>query len=66
MRSINLVRLSGATVAVVLGLSACGGSASDVPPATDPPAATTTVAQPEQFPNDCSIRLPRPNTPVRC
>ena len=67
MRNINLIRLTGATVAVVLGLGACGDSASDVPAATDPPAAVaTTVAQPEHYPNDCGVRLPRLGASVHC
>ena len=66
MRNINLIRLSGATVAVVLGLGACGDSGNDVTPQTNPAAVTTTVAEPERYPNDCGIRLPRPNTPVNC
>jgi hypothetical protein len=66
MRNINLLRLTGATAVVVLGLAACGDSPNDVPAATDPAAVATTVAQPEQYPNDCGVRLPRIDTPVRC
>ena len=64
MRNINLLRLAGATAVVVVGLGACGDGAKDVIPEGNP--AATTVAPPEHFPNDCGIRLPRPDSPVRC
>jgi hypothetical protein len=68
MRKIGLIRLAGATAVVVLGLGACGEGAEEdvVPEENPPPGATTTVAQPEHFPNDCGVRLPRLDTSVRC
>jgi hypothetical protein len=67
MRNINLVRLAGVTTVAVLGLGACGEAAQeDEIPKDNPPAAAPTVAQPEEYPNDCGIRLPRPDSPVRC
>jgi hypothetical protein len=65
MRKISLVRLAGATTAVVLGLGACGEGDDSIPEG-NPVAAPTTTAQPERFPNDCGMRFPRIETSVRC
>lgn len=66
MQTLSLVRLAGATAVVVLGLGACGDRVDDVIPANDPPAVTTTIAPSEQIPNECGMRIPRPNAPVYC
>ena len=64
MSNLNLIRLAGATVVVVLG--ACGGAAADPGMPAGEPASTTTVAPPEAISYDCGVRLPRIEAPVYC